>query len=378
MFPFKQYDIKRYNFSLIFSVMLLSGIGCFLIRLVQKEGENLFTRQIIGVTFGIILAVVVSLIDYHFISEFYIILYILNLGLLLYVKFFGKILNSSKRWIDLKYFNLQPSELSKIIMILVMAKLFTMLRHKMNKFYVLVLAGIIMAIPTILILTQTDLSTSMVLMFVFAMMVFSAGLSYKIILPLLIVVIPIIMGLFWYVQQDYQVILKPYQQNRVLSILNPDLEENSATMYQQDNSILVIGSGLLTGKLLTEGVDAIQSDTFVPISESDFIFSVIGESFGFIGGCIVIILYAIIIFKCLNVARTATDYTGMLIAIGVSSMFMFQVFVNIGVATAILPNTGLPLPFVSNGLSSLMSSMIALGLVLNISLQRKRKGGNSI
>jgi rod shape determining protein RodA len=159
-----------------------------------------------------------------------------------------------------------------------------------------------------------------------------------------------------------------------MSFLHPELD-TSDTMYQQDNSIQVIGSGKLTGKLITEGVDSIQSDTYVPISESDFIFSVIGEALGFIGGCIIIFLFALLIFKCLNISRNASDRMGMLIALGIASMFMFQIFVNVGVATKILPNTGLPLPFVSYGLSSLLSCMIAIGLVINISLQRKIRRG---
>ena len=144
-------------------------------------------------------------------------------------------------------------------------------------------------------------------------------------------------------------------------------------MYQQENSITVIGSGGLTGKLIEGGEEAILSDTYVPISESDFIFSVAGEAFGFIGTFTILLIYAIIIIKCLNVAHNASDHLGMLIATGVASMFMFQVFVNIGVVIAILPNTGLPLPFLSYGLSSLISSMIAIGLVLNISLQKSNR-----
>ncbi len=121
----------------------------------------------------------------------------------------------------------------------------------------------------------------------------------------------------------------------------------------------------------------IQGGTYVPISESDFIFSILGEAFGFIGACVIIFLLALIVFQCLKAAKHASDRLGMLIATGIAAMFMFQVFVNIGVTTMILPNTGIPLPFVSYGLSSLMSSMIAIGLVLNINLQRKRKGGNT-
>ncbi|MDF2950958.1 MAG: putative rane protein [Anaerocolumna sp.] len=373
MFNFKQYNFKNYNISLIILVLLQTSIGAFLIRLVQREGETIFAKQIFGIIAGLLIVAFVSVIDYHFICELYILMYIFNLGLLIAVKLVGIEYYGAQRWLDVGFFNLQPSELSKVIMILVLAKLFTMLKEKMNNIIALIIPGVIMAVPTYLILIQTDLSSSMVLMFIFGMMVFAAGLSYKIILPILLVGIPLALGMFWYVQQDFQVILEPYQQERLLSILNP--EEYADTMYQQENSIQVIGSGRLSGKLLTEGVDAIQSDTFVPISESDFIFSVAGEALGFIGSCVIILIYCIIIFKILKIAKNASDRMGMLIATGTASMFMFQVFVNIGVATAILPNTGLPLPFLSYGLSSLMSSMIAIGIVLNISLHQKIKRG---
>lgn len=373
MFKLKQYDFKNYNFSLIIAVLLLSSIGAYLIQIVQKEGENLFTKQILGIVMGIIIIAMVSLIDYHFISQFYIVLYVINMILLIAVKVIGIELNYSKRWLDLGFFNFQPSELSKLILIIVLAKIFVLSKDKMNKFYIVLISGVVMAIPTLLILTQTDLSTSMVIMFIFVVMIFVAGLSYKIILPILIIGIPVLFGLFWYIQQDYQVILTEYQQTRVLSILNSDLEQYSSTMYQQNNSTQVIGSGKLTGKLILEGVESLQSDTFVPISESDFIFAVVGEALGFIGGCAVLGIFAFIIFQCLITANQASDLLGKLTATGIASMFMFQVFVNIGVATALLPNTGLPLPFVSYGLSSLICSMLAIGMIINIGLQKNMK-----
>jgi rod shape determining protein RodA len=181
------------------------------------------------------------------------------------------------------------------------------------------------------------------------------------------------MGLFWYIQQDYQVLLQPYQQERVLSILNPELYPD--TMYQQDNSIQSIGSGQLYGKKFTEDPGATRGYDFIPISESDFVFSIAGEELGFIGCCIIIALFAFLIYMCLITSKRAPDRLGMLIAIGMASMFMFQVFVNIGVATAILPNTGIPLPFVSSGLSSLISGFIAIGIILNIRLQPKKIRG---
>ncbi len=371
MFNFKKYDLKNYNVSLIVLVVILSSIGVYLISIAQKSGERLVEKQILGLILGLTVAIIVSFIDYHFIGQFYIVLYIIGLGLLVAVKMFGVGEYGATRWLYLKYFTFQPSELCKVIMIIFLAKYFTIFKEKINSFPVILGSIILMAIPIFLVLSQPDLSSSLVFIFIFVMMVYAAGLSYKVILPVLIIGIPLVLGLFWYVQQDYQVLLSPNQQMRVLSILNP--EEYEGTMYQQENSITVIGSGGLTGKLLEEGTEGILSDTYVPVSESDFIFSVAGESFGFLGTFTILFIYLLIIIIILMAARSAPDFMGMLIATGVACMLMFQVFVNIGVVTAILPNTGLPLPFLSYGLSSLISNMIAIGLVLNISLQKSNR-----
>jgi rod shape determining protein RodA len=370
MFKFKQYDFKRYNIPLIVIVMILGGIGAFLIKQVQTETESLFIKHLIGLSGGIVIAMIVSLFDYHFIAKFYIVLYGINLVLLVLVKVVGKTINHAQRWLDLGPIDFQPSELSKIILIIFMAKIYSNFRSKINNAAVIIFSTIAMGIPTFLILIQTNLSTSIVLMFIFVMMIFAAGLSWKIILPILVIGIPTFVGLFWYIQQDYQVLLEPYQQQRVLSILDPDMYPE--TMFQQQNSVSAIGSGQLYGKLLDESATGIRSYKYIPISESDFIFSVAGEELGFIGCCIIIALYAILIYICLMTAKKAPDYMGMLMAIGIASMFMFQMFVNIGVATQILPNTGIPLPFVSSGLSSLMSAMLAIGIILNIRLQPKK------
>lgn len=370
MFNFKQYDFKRYNFTLLIIVAILGVIGAFLIK---QANEPLYLKHLVGIVGGIIFAVVLSLIDFHFICSFYIVLYVINLILLVLVRVMGTTVNHAKRWLDIGITQFQPSELSKIIIIIFAAKLYTIFRNKINNAWVLILSTVAIAIPTFLILIQTNLSTSLVIMFIFLMMIFAAGLKWKIIIPILVIGIPSILGLFWYIQQDYQILLKPYQQKRVLSFLNP--EEYPDLLYQQDNSELAIGSGQLYGKILNDDSDDSRIYDIIPISESDFIFSVAGEEFGFIGSCLIIGLYMVIIYICLMTARKAPDYMGMLIAIGIASMFTFQLFVNIGVTTKLLPNTGIPLPFLSSGLSSLASGMMAIGLILNIRLQPKRSRG---
>jgi rod shape determining protein RodA len=375
MFKFKNYDFKRYNYALLVIITILSIIGSFLIKQVEAEGENLFMKQVAGFCAALIMVVVISLIDYHFISKFYIVLYLFNLVLLILVKVVGVTINYAQRWLDLGFMLFQPSELTKIIIIIFFAKLFTVFQHRINHALFLVISLISMGIPTYLILTQTDLSTSIVLSLIFLSILFCAGLSWKIILPVVIIGIPSFVGIFWYVQQDYQTLLSPYQQERILSILNP--EEYPELMYQQDNSVQAIGSGQLLGKRLTVGAEGFRGYRKVPISESDFIFSVAGEELGFIGSCIILVLFLLVVLLCLNTARRAADRLGMLIAVGIASWFAFQVFVNIGVATRLLPNTGIPLPFLSSGLSSLMSSMIAIGIIMNISLQPKKAGSRS-
>lgn len=367
MFNFKQYDFKRYKITLLIIVMLLSAIGIFLI---QKAKPDDYKTQVVGVVGGIIIALIVSLIDYHFISSFYIVLYGINMVLLILVRLIGVEKYNARRWLNLGFVSFQPSELSKIILIIFVAKLFTIFRQKINKAWVLLLFIVSVGAPTFLILIQTNLSTSLVLMFIFAIMIFAAGLNWKIILPIIVIGVPACIGIFWYIQQDYQVLLKPYQQTRVLSILYPDKYQDEN--YQQDNSVTAIGSGQLYGKIFNNDTEDGRNYSIIPVRESDFIFSVAGEEFGFIGSCIIIALYGIIIYICIITAKGAPDYIGMLIAIGIASMFTFQLFVNIGVATQILPNTGIPLPFLSSGLSSLVGGMLAIGMILNIRLQPMR------
>ncbi len=367
---FKRYDYKKFNITLMVVVVIISLIGAFLVKQVELEGENLFLKQLAGLAGGIFLALIVAVIDYHFICSFYIILYIINMILLVYVKLFGVNLNEAQRWIQIGPIQFQPSELTKIILILFVAMYFTHLRARINNFFVLAISVVAIAIPVYFILEQPNLSTSLVILFIFATMVFVAGISWKIILPILVIGIPVVFGLFWYIQQDYQVLLNPYQRNRILSIITP--EEYPAIMYQQDLSKMAVGTGQLTGKIFAEGDAGKRVYDRIPISESDFIFSVAGEEFGFLGCCIIIALYAVIIYICLTTARKAPDYLGMLIAIGLASMFTFQVFVNVGVVTALLPNTGIPLPFLSSGLSSMISGMIAVGLILNIRMQPQK------
>ncbi len=371
IFNFEEYDLKHYKVSILAVITILGMIGMVLIRRLQESDERQFEKQIIGYVAGLIIAVVVSLIDYHFIAKLFIPLYLINIALLVITKFspLGKSHFLAQRWIGIGSYEFQPSELTRIIMIIFLAKFFDIVRRQINKASIILLALILMALPIGLIFIQPDLSVSIVLFATFISMFFMAGLSYKIILPTLAIGIPSFIAFFWYVQQDYQVILTEYQRNRILAMLHPEQFPEQA--YQQLNAAKCIRAGGVSGKLLTDAEATLKSAK-VPVIESDFIFTAIAEAFGFIGSLIVIILLMIFIYKALKIASMAKDYLGMLIASGIASLTMFQLFVNIGVVTSLLPNTGIPLPFVSSGLSALLGNMLMVGVLMNVSLQNKR------
>ncbi len=367
-----EYDFRKFDLSLLVAAIVLGIIGAWVLNLIPGVAEDMSLKQILGVFFGFCLAIFVSLFDYHFVAKFYILLYLLNLVMLVLVKFtkFGISVYGAKRWLGIEnVFSFQPSELTKVIMIVVMAKFFDLFKERLQKFSTLLLAAIIMGIPTVLILIQTDLSSSLVLVVCFAIMVFASGYSLKILGILIAIFIPLVSVLFWYVQQPTQKLLKPYQQVRILSLLNPEAYPD--LMYQQENAVEAISSGGLLGKTFT-GDTGIRGTAYVPVIESDFIFTAIGEEFGFAGAAIVILLLAFIVFRIMLIGAKSNDMIGKVMATGVASVIIVQTFVNIGVVSMILPNTGIPLPFVSNGLSSVVGCYSMLGLILNISINKKK------
>lgn len=379
MFQFKQYNWKKVNVSLVIVVTILCLCSAFMVRCAAEEQfkNSYFKGQITALIMGLFVMAVVALIDYHFICRFVLFYYIIGTFMVFATKFtpIGTDLGTgSFRWLSIG-FNFQPSEVCKIILILTLAVYFEYRRDKMEHFTTLVFGGIIMVLPTMFVMMQSDLSSSLVMVFIFAMMAYASGLSYKIIGSVLAICVPAVIALFWYVQQPWQKILHGYQYDRIMSWLDPEAYALSEA-WQQNQSIQAIGSGQLFGKLFTDPDAKRHYVGNVDVVESDFIFTVIGEELGFVGSCVILGLLAIVIIKCLRTSKRARDYQGRMIALGIASMFMFQVFANIGVATRLLPNTGLPLPFLSRGLSSTLSCMIGIGIILNIGLQ-SRDGSRS-
>ncbi|MCD8133521.1 MAG: rod shape-determining protein RodA [Clostridiales bacterium] len=370
---FKQYKIKDYRFRLVAYVMLLTIIG---ILVIGSAKESVQGKQIMGMFAGVIIMVIVSLIDYSVILKFRRIWYlaiIVLLGLVL-VPGVGNEVSGATRWIEVGGFQFQPSELCKIILIVFFSAFFMRFHETLNTWKILLLSIILIAIPLGLILREPDLSTSIVVVLIFITLIFVAGLSYKIILPILIVAIPgAIISLVLMLREQFP-FLQPYQYSRILSWWDPENYTDSSR--QQQNSIIAIGSGQLWGKgLNNSSITSLKNGNYLSEPQTDFIFTIVGEELGFVGCIIIIILIMLIIFECVWIAKNAKDLGGRLICCGMGGLIGFQSFINIGVTTGLLPNTGLPLPFVSYGLTSLISMYIGIGLVLNVGLQRQKYNG---
>ena len=365
------YKLRDYDFRLVIALIVLSTIG---VLLVGSADASLQNRQLMGMILGLVLMVIVSLIDFSWILNFSWLLYAGNILLLLGVRFFGSDAGGATRWISIGGFRFQPTELSKIIIILFFARFFMEHEEDLNTLRTLVKSAILLAVPLALIYIQPDLKNTITIAILFCIIIYMAGLSYKIIGGALLVAVPMAVVLLFIIMQPNQNLIPDYQRNRIMSFLNSEEDQYSDSVLQQENSVMAIGSGQLTGKGLNNNeVSSANNGDFVSENQTDFIFSVAGEELGFIGCTAILLLLLFIIFECIRISLRAKDLSGKLICCGMGALVGIQSFINIAVVTNIMPNTGTPLPFVSYGLTSMVSLYIGMGLVLNVGLQRYKK-----
>lgn len=365
----KPYHLKDVKFGLVISVIAISIIGVMVIGSAKQAVQG---RQIIGLVAGVILMIILSMIDYVWLLNFYWILYGINIIALVCVKLFGTNVNGAQRWIDIGVTNFQPSELSKILVVVFFAKFLMNHEDDLSSAATILKAVGLIAPTLILIVLQPDLSTTLSIALVFCAMMYLAGLSYRFIGTLIAILVPVTIIFISIVVQPNQPFLHDYQQKRILAWLEPQ-KYASDEAYQQNNAIMAIGSGQLTGKGLNNNTTtSVKNGNFISEPQTDFIFAIVGEELGFVGCCIVIGMLLLIVVQCILIGLRAQDLAGRIICCGVAAQIGFQSFINIGVATGILPNTGIPLPFVSYGLTSLISLYMGIGIVLNIGLQPKK------
>ncbi len=364
----KEYKIRDYKFRLVAYVVLLTIIGILTIGSADPSLQN---RQMAGMFVGLLFMVVFSLIDYSLILRLRRIWYLFAVLLLFLVLMpgIGHSVSGATRWIEFRGFQFQPSEICKILLILFFAAFFMRFRSVLNTWRTLLATIVLAAIPIFLVFREPDLSTTILYAILVISMLFIAGLSYRIILPVLAVSVPAVIVSLALMARESLPFLQPYQYSRILAWWNPARYPDEAR--QQQNSIIAIGSGQLFGKGLNNSSFAsLKNANFISEPQTDFIFSIVGEELGFFGCILVVGLIALIVFDCIWISRRAKDLGGRLICCGMAALIGFQSFINIAVATGMFPNTGIPLPFVSYGLTSLISMYIGIGLVLNVGLQQ--------
>lgn len=363
---FADYNFKRFSFWLVLLTIAISVMG---VVFVSSANSVYMSRQRAGLILGVCAMLIVALVSYSFILKFYWLIYIFCLGMLILVRLFGDTGGGAARWLEYGGFRFQPSELVKILLILFYAQF--IMKHEETLNSVKMIAACVMLILPILylIIKQPDLSTSILILFVFISIMFIGGLSYRLCLAAIAIGVPSFMFAVSYVIRDNVNVLDEYQKKRILAWLHPEQYADTEA-YQTMNAITAIGSGQLHGKGLNNNVIAsVKNGNFISEAQTDMIFAVVGEEMGFIGCCIVLGLLFLIVIECLRIALSARDLAGTIIAGGMGALVGFQTFINIGVVTGLLPNTGIPLPFVSYGSTSLVSLMIGMGFVLNVRLK---------
>lgn len=318
--------------------------------------------QIAAYVLGIVAILILMRYNYTIAHDLRRWLYVMALVILLsvYIPGLGIEQFSSRAWIDLRFTTFQPSEIVKILFILIMASYLNDHKDELNSFTSLLKAALIAA-PIILIVLKEDLGSALVFVSIWIVMIFFAGIDLRAFAKFFALALMMIPASYLF--------LADYQKERIEAFLHPN-NLSIGGNYQVWQSKVAIGSGGLFGKGLFNGTQ--KSLEFIPVQTSDFIFSVIGEELGLVGGAAVIALYTILLVRMMKILHNSLDFYGALIISGIIGMFTFQIFENIAMTMGLMPVTGITLPFLSYGGSSILSNMIAMGLVLNISVRSKK------
>ena len=351
---------RSMDFMLLLVSLTLSGFGILAVYVAGTDpGEAYATNQAIGFVAGFLGAIPLAIIDYRVWRRFLRPIYGLAIVMLLAVTLMGATANGATSWLDVGPVRVQPSEFAKPLMIIVLAGFFA--EKAVGEWEVFLKALGIIAVPGLLVLVQPDLGTATVFGAVFLVMAYVAGAR---LIQLGGLILATVASAVFAVKVG---ILEEYQVARLTSFMNQN--DTDTVGYQVAQSKMAIGSGGITGK----GFDAttLANLGFLPEDHTDFIFSNLAERFGFVGSVALIFLFFFLIWRILHVATTSRDRFGVLIAVGIGTMFLFHVLVNIGMTMGIMPVTGIPLPFISYGRSSLVVSVMSLGLLQSIAMRSR-------
>jgi rod shape determining protein RodA len=354
---------RSLDLNFLGTALVLAAIGCMLIYSATYFGDpglNLLRKQFLWIGIGIVLMIVFLIVDYHVLLDVAPILYTIGLLLLLYLVIWGEATRHHKSWIHIGSLQFQPSEFMKVFTALMLARFFDSNdRAYLNLRSFLTAVGIVLA-PMALILLQPDFGTASSFSPLLFVAMFFGGIRWRVWVAMVLIGI-MVLPLAWFF------FLKPYQKERIVVFLNPERDPRGSG-FQVMQAKIAIGSGGIHGKGFKQGTQAKYG--YLPVSHTDFIFSVLGEEWGFIGVVIVLGLYLFLVVQALTFAKNARDRGGTFLVVCLTCFFIFHVIINVSMQIGVVPTTGIPLPLISYGGSQAMTYFIAIGLILNVDMRR--------
>ncbi|MFA5990747.1 MAG: rod shape-determining protein RodA [Candidatus Doudnabacteria bacterium] len=355
---FKHFDIPLLATTLLLS---LAGIAILYSTTLSETSNSLFYRQVLILAVGLGISLFLSVLDYHTLAKANRIIYVVFIVLLVYLEIFGSVIRGGTRWLDLGFFRFQPAEFVKLVVIFGLARLLYLKRGQINSFKTLLWSFSYALLPAGLVILEPDLGSAIIILSLWLGIILLSPIKKKF-LAIMFVSFLVVAGLGW------KFFLKDFQKDRIMVFIDPKLDPRGKG-YNVRQATIAVGSGQFTGRGLGKGVQS--QHKFLPERQTDFIFAAGSEEIGFIGSFSLLGLYFFLFFRILKVMKKAKDDLGMYIAGGVLFLFFGHVIINIGMNIGLLPVTGIPLPFVSAGGSSLIVSLMALGVVQNIAVQSK-------
>ncbi len=356
--------IKNFDWVILVATVLLLGFSIAIIFSttfsMSGSGEETLQQAIFAVI-GLVALFVIAKTDYRSFKNYSAILYLATIIMLLVVRFVGTTTLGATRWIDIGFFQFQPSELAKVFMIIVMAKFFAERQEEMRQLKTLFRSLLYMAIPTGLVMLQPDLGTALTFMVIWISMVAISNARKIYLVGLFVLGIAASPVVYEF--------LRDYQKKRLLTFFNPTADPMGSG-WNVNQAMIAIGSGQWTGRGLGHGPQSQLN--FLPFKHTDFVFAALAEEMGFVGAAAVIALFAVILYRGIRTAMLARDYFGMYLATGICAMLFFHVFINIGMNIGLMPVTGIPLPLVSSGGTSIIITLASIGLLESIILRYKK------
>jgi len=356
--------------GLTFAIALIGLSAVYSATYTANGPSSLYYKQLLWVSIGVIIMFLALIPDYHTVGRYAYVLYATSILLLLLVMMMGRTGMGAQRWLAIGPFAFQPSELAKLSLTLALARYFAE-DPKRGGYDLrdLAIPGAMVLIPLVLVLKQPDLGTALMLLLTSALIVMIAGLRMRSVFIMILIGATIVSAVFLVPPVRHKIwgSLKPYQQNRIRAFVDPS-SDPLGSGYHANQSKIAVGSGQILGKGFRKGTQSQMA--FLPERHTDFIFAVIAEERGFIGTGLIVLLYLILLLVGVDTAKNAKDRLGVLMAGGIVSMISLYVFINVGMAVGIVPVVGVPLPLVSYGGTSTITTFIALGLLLNIQARR--------